>query len=418
MNVWNSTESTWISELGLWYKPYSERETWSYFEREVWRGFHDMGCAVIKGSKVSGKEDEEKDEILDDISEFKISINDTNSKVTCNDGVNSRVGTGVSSKVNASQDAVSEKTFKYGSVWVTYDVIPKPDPPSYTLLDEPIILSSFPCPCDVHSICPNERGQAWTCDMFSSEITLIDNIGCVLQSVTCRWLVDDISLADDKHQSPFLLCTKKKTVMDLRCPKSVFKINHRPTSICYTGQDKLVIGTKRKITLYNHKGAVVKNNLWQDTGIIWPWRMSACPVTGNIAAIDMDIEKYGGMGKPNVLVMSSSLKTIFRYRGRGSVSGIHGSFQPSDLAFDGYGNLVIVDCDSRSLELISGEGKHLKTLHTDKGHIQAVGVQMPPRIPQESDRGRYSENVIWISVYYPDDEEELDQIKLFRYYSS
>ncbi|XP_021346222.1 uncharacterized protein LOC110445766 [Mizuhopecten yessoensis] len=372
-------------------------------------------CGVTKESKLISQQEND----MDVNSDFKISIHDTISKVTDKDTIHSgkvtEVNSMVTSRASGVGDTGSGEIDKSDGLWVMYDVVSKK--PSFTLLDHPTIVSSFLCPCDVHSICPNALGQAWTCDMFSNDITLIDNIGYVLQQITCRWLVDDISLADDRYQSPFLLCSKKKTVMDLRCPKSIFKTRHRPTSLCYSGQNHVVVGTKQTVTMYTNQGDVVGASVREDSGIIWPWRMSVCRLVGNIAVIDTDLKKYGGLGKPNILVMDNSLKPLFRYRGRGSVSGMTSSFEPSDLAYDSYGNLVVADYNSRSLELISGEGKHLKTLHTDAGRIQAVGIQIGGKLPRDGEQEPHSGNILWVSIYYPDDEDEMDQIKLFRYYS-
>lgn len=312
---------------------------------------------------------------------------------------------------------------KEGGVWVVYDIVQEP---AFKLLDDPIIVSSFPCPCDVHSICPNIHGQAWTSDMLCNDIALIDDIGYVIQKITCLSFVDDICLADDRAQTPFLLCSRKKTVMDLRCPKVVFTTEDKPSSLCYVGENHVVVGSKQRITKYTNRGHLLHSSTRLDCGIIWPWRIKQCPASGNIGVVDTDLEQCGGKGKATILVLDSSLKFLFRYRGKGTAAALTSSFEPCDMAFDSYGNFVVADYNSHTLELISNEGQHLKTLHTDTGRIQAVGVQtgivgVRPREEESqtegSQTGTQHYDSIWAAFYYVDDEEEMDQIKIFKYYS-
>ncbi|XP_033760575.1 uncharacterized protein LOC117342508 [Pecten maximus] len=73
----------------------------------------------------------------------------------------------------------------------------------YKLRDRPTVMSQFPYPGNITSVCPTSDGRAWLCD-WSNTVNLIDNQGQVIQTIQHSSNIQDISL-DPYHRSSVVL---------------------------------------------------------------------------------------------------------------------------------------------------------------------------------------------------------------------
>lgn len=266
----------------------------------------------------------------------------------------------------------------------------------------PVILSQFPSPCAITSICLTSEGHAWTCNEESRVLTLVGNAGDVIKTVTCKANVNDISMSPKTRHLWY--CTWKCRVEELdpetdTCTRR-FTTDAWPRCMCVTDKEQILVGTENKITLYDVDGQVL---LWTDTelsGVMRPTRLTQCPLTGNIAFLEKT--SFQGEGKDNgyVVVLDNELSVNFRYTGECENSNSEAStyFDPFDVKYDEKGHLLVGDFTSNTLDLVTGTGNHIRTLLTDTGSSQAIGI--------------HTDNVIWAAFR---SENDLSHVKILKY---
>ncbi|XP_021353988.1 uncharacterized protein LOC110450686 isoform X1 [Mizuhopecten yessoensis] len=243
--------------------------------------------------------------------------------------------------------------------------------PLSALLAQSTVLSESIVSSEIESICPTCNDGAWTSGRISNIVTHLTSQGGVHQKIQSHVPVTDICISPSTHN--LWACSNKEyNVMELTLGTLIsrFKTTDEPRCLCVTKDDCVLVGSKHKITEYTKegkKGLVSRTYLY----FMWnpllksPWRMSQCPVSKNIAAVDMDLADDGGKGEPAVIVLNKRLKELFRYgRPNHIIKCESGKFCAADVAYDSLGQLVIADTVN-SLHLLSGDGQYLRMLHTD-----------------------------------------------------
>ncbi|XP_033760533.1 uncharacterized protein LOC117342476 [Pecten maximus] len=273
----------------------------------------------------------------------------------------------------------------------------------YKLRDRPTVMSHFSYPDTISSICPTSDGRAWLCDC-TNKVNLIDNQGQVIQTIRHNSKIEDISL-DPTTGRLWFCCYRDKTICKVSTPSTPvirFTTEDEPFSLCVTREGRVVVGTwddrqGHKVGVYTVDGQVLHTAIVE--GAVPS--ISRCGVTGNIAVV---------VGYKRIIVYNSTLQLLVNYRregiqARGEGIQVRGSvtpdeFGPCTVVYDSKGNIVIVDRTRNTIELISGAGKYIKTLHTNKGRQGVVGIQ----------KG----DVLWSHLVLDTGEPGL---KLLKYYS-
>ncbi|XP_033743322.1 uncharacterized protein LOC117329476 [Pecten maximus] len=245
-------------------------------------------------------------------------------------------------------------------------------------IHHPVILSQFPSPCAITSICLTSEGHAWTCDEESRDLTLLGNAGNIIKRVTCNANVNDISLSPKTHHLWY--CTWKCRVVELN-PKTDtrmrrFTTESWPRCVCVTDNEHVLVGAENKITLHNTEGHVIITTDTAMSGVIRPTRLTQCPLTGNIAFLEKTSFQSDGKDNGHVVVLDNGLSVKFRYTGECETSNSAASayFDPFDVKYDDKGYLLVGDFTSSTLDLVTGVGNHIRTLLTDTGSSQAIGM--------------------------------------------
>ncbi|XP_033730611.1 uncharacterized protein LOC117320024 [Pecten maximus] len=242
----------------------------------------------------------------------------------------------------------------------------------YKLRDRPTVMSQFPYPGNITSICPTSDGRAWLCDYDTNTVNLIDNQGQVIQTIRHSSNIEDISL-DPTTGRLWFCCYSDNTICEVSTshkPVTRFTTEDGPVSLCVTREGRVVVGTVGdrqgyKVGVYTVDGQVLHTAIVEGD----VWSISQCGVTGNIAVV-VDYKR--------IIVYNSTLQLLVHYQGegihvRGSITP--GRFGPLTVVYDSKGNIVIADMTRKTIELISGAGKYIKTLHTNKGWQGVVGIQ-------------------------------------------
>ncbi|XP_033759624.1 uncharacterized protein LOC117341873 [Pecten maximus] len=273
----------------------------------------------------------------------------------------------------------------------------------YKLRDRPTVMSQFPSPGYITSICPTSDGRAWLCNYVTNTVNLINNQVQVIQTVRHSSDIWDISV-DPTTGRLWFCCWGDKTICEVSTshkPVTRFTTDDDPDSLCVTREGRVVVGTRGrqvyKVWVYTVDGQVLHTDIVEG-GV---QSISQCGVTGNIAVV---------VYRKRIIVYNSTLQPLVNYQGegiqaRGEGIQIWGSvtpeqFDPRTVVYDSKGNIVIADQTRNTIELISGAGKYIKTLHTNKERQGPVGIQ----------KG----DVLWSNL-------ELDTgewvLKLLKYYS-
>ncbi|XP_033760838.1 uncharacterized protein LOC117342728 [Pecten maximus] len=249
----------------------------------------------------------------------------------------------------------------------------------YKLRDRPTVMSQFPYPGKyITSICPTSDGRAWLCNCNSKAVNLINNQGQVIQAIRHSGNIWDISL--DPTTGRLWFCCYGNTICEESTPStpvSRFTTEDVPFSLCVTREGRVVVGTwdyrkVYKVWVYTVDGQVLHTAIVE--GVVLS--ITQCGVTGNIAVV-VDCKR--------IIVYNSTLQLLVHYQGEGSqaqgegiqvqVSVTPDKFGPGTVVYDSKGNIVIADQIRKTIELISGAGKYIKTLHTNKGYQGVVGIQ-------------------------------------------
>ncbi|XP_033728201.1 tripartite motif-containing protein 3-like [Pecten maximus] len=117
------------------------------------------------------------------------------------------------------------------------------------LLSETKVVEEWESPCYISSICPTTDGQAWT-SKYSNKLTLLDRKGKVIQKVTHKVEVKDISLSPTIHR--LWVCDKENNILELVTGRLClgtrarltrrFRTNEEPRCICVTASNHVIVG--------------------------------------------------------------------------------------------------------------------------------------------------------------------------------
>ncbi|XP_033756782.1 uncharacterized protein LOC117339348 [Pecten maximus] len=269
----------------------------------------------------------------------------------------------------------------------------------YKLHDRPTVMSDFSSPDIIISICPTYDGRAWLCYLLEKKVELISNEGQVIQTIHHNSYIRNISLHPTTGRLWFC-CYDDRTICEVSPPSSPvtrFTTEDVPRSLCVTREDQVVVGAgglqEFKVVMYTEDGLVLHTDMVEVSGRGYVRSITQCSVTGNIAVMSSKL----------IIVFNQTLQPLVHYRGEGiqvqkSVS--QDEFYPHRVVYDSRGNIVIADWARKTIELISGTGKYIKTLHTNKVYQGPVGIQ----------KG----DVLWTYLQLGTGERGL---KLFKYYS-
>ncbi|XP_033755820.1 uncharacterized protein LOC117338569 [Pecten maximus] len=269
------------------------------------------------------------------------------------------------------------------------------DPLRYTLPDSPTVISQFSYPDNISSICPTSDGRAWLCDYYTDTVNLINNKGQVIQTIQHHSNIRNISL-DPTTGRLWFCCRDERSICEVYTPSTPvtrFTIEDYPACLCVTREGRVVVGTGGrqgyKMMIYTVDGQVLHTTIVERSGTGGVLSISQCSVTGNIAVVsykhisgdDNDPDNY----RRHIIVYNPTLQPLVHYRGEGIEARGKGiqvqksvtpdKFGPITVVYDSKGNIVIADRTRKTIELISGAGKYIKTLHTNKGRQWVVGIQ-------------------------------------------
>ncbi|XP_060074880.1 uncharacterized protein LOC132554573 [Ylistrum balloti] len=283
----------------------------------------------------------------------------------------------------------------------------------YKLCDRPTVVSVFSYRAGNPLICPTPVGRAWLCDYNTSTLNLINNKGEVLQEIQHNNNITDISL-DPITGCLWFCCFEERTVNEVSTsstPVRRFTTQYYPHKLSVTSEGRVVVGTGGrqgyKVVIYTTGGQVLHTVIVERSELGGVLSITQCPVTGNIAIVSKKLID-GEYSDPNnfrrhVIVYNPTLQPLIHYRGEGIQAReavTPDKFGPIRVVYDSKGNIVISDWKRKTIELITGDGKYIKTLHTNKGQQGEVGIQ--------------SDDVLWSHL-------ELDTgkwgLKLLEYYS-
>ncbi|XP_033748919.1 uncharacterized protein LOC117333630 [Pecten maximus] len=279
-----------------------------------------------------------------------------------------------------------------GTGWSDISVLSVPSGETGALKDTPIkqnivsetkLLSEWRSPCDITCVCPTTDGQVWTGCYYTYTLTLLDMAGKEMQKVNHNTEIMDISISP--LTNTLWACDLENNIKELVSGRLEhrFSTKEEPLCICIPASDHVIVGMARQLTKFTVKGQVVLTTSATRTGkasVGSPHKISECPVTHNIAVVDLYHMHGGGKGKACVFVMNTDFKKLFMFDGDISEIYQHTSpsrgrqFYPRSVAYDSVGNLVIGDRNNSSVLLVSGRGEFLRILHIDNGYMHAVGI--------------------------------------------
>ncbi|XP_033748916.1 uncharacterized protein LOC117333625 isoform X2 [Pecten maximus] len=133
----------------------------------------------------------------------------------------------------------------------------------YKLRDRPTVMSQFPYPGNIWSICPTSDGRAWLCD-YTNTVNLIDNQGQVIQTIQHSSNIRDISL-DPTTGRLWFCCFGDNTICEVSTsytPVTRFTTEDYPVRLCVTREGRVVVGTRGigkgyKVGVYTVDGQVL-----------------------------------------------------------------------------------------------------------------------------------------------------------------
>ncbi|XP_060066904.1 uncharacterized protein LOC132547166 [Ylistrum balloti] len=280
------------------------------------------------------------------------------------------------------------------------------------LRDSPTVISQFSCREYLTSFCPTPDGNVWLCDWRTSTAILINNKSKVLQKIKHKSNIIEISL-DPTTGRLWFCCWEERIIYEVftSSPVSRFTTDANPHSLCVTREGRVVVGTRSKqgykVVMYTADGQVLHTATVESSGAGAVTFITQCPVTDNIAVVNSKLISGDGNGVINyrrhIIVYNATFEPLVHYRGEGIQAReavTPDKFVPFRIVYDSKGNIVIADWERKTIELISGDGKYIKTLHTEKTRQGVVGIQ----------KG----DILW-SRYQLD--KDMWGFKLLKYYS-
>ncbi|XP_021363999.1 uncharacterized protein LOC110457177 [Mizuhopecten yessoensis] len=277
--------------------------------------------------------------------------------------------------------------------------VDKPVPSPVTALYS--LLSEFRNLTDITSLVPTEGVYTWVSNEEKKEVVLLDRAGDVKQSTSLGLHVRDICTSPVTNN---LWCCSEYdySVREMTNPtKTVVRLNFPfvPRALALTHDEDVVVGTFRKVCVYNLEGDELFTASLDKLGrriIASPQHISVCPTSGNIAVVDWDEQSHEGKGSPCVTVLTSDLQLLFQYRGPTTATKPRRSgkpraasasagrnkkvppstFWPSDACYDAAGQLFIAERTTKSVQMVSNDGQFMRNLYTDQEFgPKTIGVQ-------------------------------------------
>ncbi|XP_033753227.1 uncharacterized protein LOC117336722 [Pecten maximus] len=290
----------------------------------------------------------------------------------------------------------------------------------YKLRDSPTVIAMFPYSEPISSICLSPLGRAWVCDYETNLINLTNNKGQVIETVHHCSKISNISL-DPNQGRLWFCCGDERTIYNVSASfKAVrrFTTEAEPVALCVTMEGRVVVGTwgiqGYKVVMYTANGRVLHTAIVERSGMGYVLSITQCGVTGNIAVVGSKF--IGGDGsdpdnfRRHIIVYNPTLQPLVHYRGEGLQTQGEGlqaregiipeKFDPCRVVYDSKGNIVIADGTRNTIELISGAGQFIKTLHKNKWRQGPVGIQ--------------KDDVVWIYSVLNSQERGF---RLLKYYS-
>ncbi|XP_069102273.1 uncharacterized protein [Argopecten irradians] len=241
------------------------------------------------------------------------------------------------------------------------------------------VLEMWKSPFDIDFICPITDDQAWI--GYKDTLTLLDRKGKVIQEVTHKAYINDISLSPTTHR--LWVCDRGNSILELVSGQlSVrFRTKYQPRCSCVTADNHIIIGMHKHVAKYTTQGQIVLTTEVTGTAtplVCSPWRITECPITNNVAVIDDSNKSDGGDGAQHVVVMDTELRELFMYRDdilnryketpqtRGYL------FDICAIVYDSQGNIILGDWVNDKIHILNGDGAVLRIIPTTG--VWAVGV--------------------------------------------
>ncbi|XP_069101960.1 tripartite motif-containing protein 3-like [Argopecten irradians] len=276
-------------------------------------------------------------------------------------------GRSVSSSAGQQQPSSQQQTDDKGKKAVTRT----------KLLIEAKVVEEWNSPSLIFSMYPTTDDQAWT--KCGNTLTLLNRKGKVIQKVTHKAEINDISLSPTTHR--LWACDDQNNILELVSGQLTkrFRTKEEPYSICVTENDSIIVGMSKHISKYTTQGQMVltAKTRWRWKSLVCsPFRITECPITNNVAVIDNSNERDGGDGNKHVVVMDTDFQKLFVYRGDipSTPQRRSSPFNPRGLVYDSHGNIIIGDQYNGNVLVISGDGEKVKVIHTDTDCVWAVGM--------------------------------------------
>ncbi|XP_033725012.1 uncharacterized protein LOC117315001 [Pecten maximus] len=249
------------------------------------------------------------------------------------------------------------------------------------LLSETTVVEEWEPPCIINSICPTSDDQAWTSHYYNDTLTLLDRKGTPIQKVKHKAGIKNISLAPTTHR--LWICDIENNIQELVSGQLThrFRVKELTKCLCVTASKHIIVGIAKQISKFTSQGQMVLTTMAVGKPLVCtPHRITECPVTHNVAVIDLTDESDGGDGNQHVVVLDTNFQKLFVYRGdipstfkQTKQTGVK-PFKLRGVVFDSVGNLIIGDQNNNRVLLLSGGGEFLRIIHTDTNWTLAVGV--------------------------------------------
>ncbi|XP_033729207.1 uncharacterized protein LOC117318316 [Pecten maximus] len=256
---------------------------------------------------------------------------------------------------------------------------------SYKPIPTPVVLSEFEksFPYDVCRTCLT-GDEAWLSYWDAESVYRVDIKGSVKKTIKCKVKVDSIFVSPTTGRVWFCVIDDR-SIREITTGGEVvtrFNVNETPYSLCITSDDMVVVGMDGGIQLYTTDGRAVSAGAGGPCRQVadWPHNMVSSSLTGDVAAVDSDNVGYDDYiaGKtpdkqPHVIVMDKQLNLKFRCKDIGTTKSNKSSsqsskFSPSDVCFDGAGDILVTERITKSVLLIDGStGRCMRTVYTTDG---------------------------------------------------
>ncbi|OWF39168.1 uncharacterized protein LOC110465400 [Mizuhopecten yessoensis] len=231
-------------------------------------------------------------------------------------------------------------------------------------------------PYNVSAICANKDEGAWICSSEVSSIYQINDEVWRCGTGCFKVCVSDISVSPVTG-NVWASSEVNNAIMELPSQGEPIKrltTTSAPRCLCVTQEGNIVIGMTRKLVRCDVRGNVLLTRT-----VCTPTKVAACPVTGNIAVVELDLREHEGEGRPHILVLDRLFQEYHRYHGdredKGTTpeSSTSKAFHPIDITFDSAGNLLVGDYGNNSILIINTTGE-VESIYSDSWHVVAISI--------------------------------------------